>query len=105
MKRTIIITTIFCVILFGLVVFKSRDNQYQVYIPHVFNGDKIVGVPDMLTKRHKQNAITVLRYYNEDWKLEKGKLLVSKKIDRELLLNYTKKANDSIWLLQHKPGN
>lgn len=51
-----------------------------------------------MTEKHKKNIVKVLTYYDEDWKLENGKILVSKNIDNEILWNYTTKANDSIWL-------
>lgn len=47
------------------------------------------------------NVVQVLKIHNEKWKLQNGKLLVSRNIDRETLWNYTTKANDSIWLAEH----
>ena len=46
--------------------------------------------------------IQVLNYYDEKWKLEDEKLLIKGNIDRNLLRNYTTKANDSDWLKTHK---
>ena len=82
---------------------KKIDNNYVEYVPQVFNGDEVVKMPKMLTKKHQENVITVLKYYGVEWKIENEKLLISKNIDNEILWNYTSKANDSIWLNEHQP--
>jgi hypothetical protein len=50
----------------------------------------------------RANVVLVLTYYNEDWKLDGDRLLVSQD-DRELLWNYTTKAMDHDWLATHIP--
>ena len=89
------------ILLFAILIAFSC-NRYREYVPQVFNGNGLVEVPKMMTEKHSENVINVLKYYGEDWKLENGKLLVSKKINNEILWNYTTKANDSIWLSEHK---
>ena len=91
------------IILLSAILIAFSCNRYRDYVPQVFNGNGLTKVPKMMTEKHRENVINVLKYYGEDWKLENGKLLVSKKIDNEILWNYTKKANDSIWLREHKP--
>lgn len=81
---------------------KKIDNNYVEYVPKVFNGDQVVKVPKMLTKKHQENVINVLKYYGVEWKIENGKLLVLKNIDNEILWNYTSKANDSVLLNEHQ---
>ena len=82
---------------------KTVDNNYVEYVPQVFNGNELVKVPKMLTKKHQESVINVLKYYGVEWKIENEKLLVLKNIDNEILWNYTSKANDSVWLSEHRP--
>lgn len=83
---------------FLLLLVFSLHSCYNEYVPQVFDGNKIVESPKLMTEKHKKNIVKVLTYYDEDWKLENGKILVSKNIDNEILWNYTTKTNDSIWL-------
>lgn len=76
-------------------------NSYMEYNPIVFQQNHLIDVPELLTQEHVKNVIHVLKYYGEKWTIEKGKLFVSNEIDREILWNYTTKANDSIWLSEH----
>jgi len=89
-----------------LTMLSCRENNdrsdYVEYVPQIFNDDNLAKAPKMMTEKHRGNVILVLKYYGEKWKLENGKLLVSKKIEPEVLWNYTSKANDSIWLVSHK---
>lgn len=85
---------------FILLTFQSCKN-YVEYQPLVFDGDDIVVKPDLLTNEHKTNFIQVLKYYGQDWKEENGKIYISSKIDREILWNYTTKADDPEWLRTH----
>lgn len=46
----------------------------------------------------------VLDYYEEDYKIENGRVLVPSRLleeDRELLYNYMRKSADSTWLANH----
>ncbi|CAD0009872.1 hypothetical protein FLACHUCJ7_04512 [Flavobacterium chungangense] len=80
----------------------SCDYGYKVYVPIVLNRDEFLEAPKMMTKKHQENVITVLKHYGEKWKIENGKLLISDKIDTEILWNYTSKANNPIWLRENK---
>jgi hypothetical protein len=76
---------------------------YKEYVPLVFDEKNgIIESKKILTAKHQENVIHVLEHYNEKWKIKDGKLFVSRKITTELLMNYTTKANDSIWLVQNK---
>ena len=55
-----------------------------------------------LTNKHRNSIKQVLTYYNHRWTEIRGQIFYENKIDSELLWNYTKKANDSIWLSSHK---
>ena len=98
MKNTLKIVAI--VLFVGLL---SSCSTYQEYIPHVKQGDEIIGQKDLLTDTHKEHLIQVLDYYEVDWKNAKGNIMVSSTIDKELLWNYTTKANDVEWLKTHQP--
>jgi hypothetical protein len=98
LKKTILILL---VLLISSCKEEKNENDYIYYIPQVFDGDRLVEVPKMMTEKHKKSVVKILKYYDEDWKIENGKLLVSKKIDKQILWNYTTKANDTIWMSEH----
>lgn len=79
-----------------------REYSFTEYIPLILEKEEIIEKPSLLTENHKLKMIQVLNHYDEKWKLEDKKLLVKRNIDRELLWNYTTKANDSVWLISHK---
>ena len=81
---------------------RISNYKYVEYIPIVFQQDELIDARDLLSKTHVKNVIQVLKFYNEEFKVQKGKLLVSSKIDRKTLWNYTTKANDSVWLAEHQ---
>lgn len=51
-----------------------------------------------------ENIQQVLKYYDVEFKIEKGKVYVSPKVyqEKELMFNYTKKALDEDWLKSHQ---
>lgn len=77
---------------------RNAEGNFKEYVPQVFDGNKLIEMPEMMTEKHQKNIIFVLNHYNEIWKLENGNLLVSNKIDNEILWNYTTKAEDSMWM-------
>jgi hypothetical protein len=81
---------------------RISNYKYVEYIPIVFQQDELIDARDLLSKTHIKNVIHVLKFHNEKWKVHNGKLLVSRNIDREILWNYTTKANDSVWLAEHQ---
>ena len=76
-------------------------SNYVEYVPRVIENDKITKKPILMTLTHKKNIVEVLKYYNEDWKIENGKIYISSVIDEEILWNYTTKANDTVWVYEH----
>lgn len=82
-------------------LFVSCSN-YVEFKPLYFNGDELVEMSNSFNEKQINNLIDVLDYYGEDYQLIDGKIFIHKKIDKELIWNYTTKANDSIWLLNHK---
>jgi len=125
MKKLIIIFSIFLFLIISIFIFQKwyfnperiyekqektwneriLNYQYVEYIPIVFQQNKLIDAPNLLSKTHIMNVVQVLKIHNEKWKLQNGKLLVSRNIDRETLWNYTTKANDSIWLAEHPIKN
>lgn len=91
--------TIVLFMFLGLFVSCSNYVEFQ---PIYFNGDELVQISISLNEKQIDNLIQVLDYYGEDYKLIDGKIYIHKKIDKELIWNYTTKSNDSIWLLTHK---
>lgn len=96
-------------LLFLLVIMFSCSSKdgctflfYKEYVHLVFDGNDIIESKKLLTAKHQENVIHVLEYFKEKWKIKDGKLFVLRNIDTELLWNYTIKANDSIWLIEHK---
>lgn len=79
-----------------------REYSFTEYVPLALEKEEIIEKPSLLTENHKSKMIQVLNYNNEDWKLKDGNLLIKRSVDRELLWNYTTKANDSVWLIEHK---
>lgn len=76
-------------------------EQYAEYIPVEQQGDQLVENKALLTEKHRENIKRVFDYYNVKWKEEEGKLLVASGTDKELLWNYTTKANDPRWMKEH----
>lgn len=99
MNRSVIVVASICL----LVTFSSCE-KYQEYKPLAFNGHGLVEKPELMTTQHIENLKQVLEYYGEEWTVVDGKFLISSSIDEELMWNYTRKANDSTWLVTHKPG-
>jgi hypothetical protein len=77
---------------------RNAEGNFKEYVPQVYDGNKCIEMPEMMTEKHQKNIIFVLNHYNEIWKLENGNLFVSNKIDDEILWNYTTKAEDLIWM-------
>jgi hypothetical protein len=75
--------------------------DFVEYIPLFYGGDKIYEYKPALTEKHKQNVKLVLGFYGESYKEINGTLYVDKLIEREMLWNYTTKAEDTVWLKEH----
>jgi hypothetical protein len=79
---------------------KSPDAEYVEYRPVVRNlnrGDHLLAdAPELLTPDHVGAVQRVLQGYGEPFKLVGGKLYIRHElsVDRDLLANYTEKAED-----------
>ena len=88
-------------ILLFLILTFCNCTHYSNYVPLEFDGENFIENKKLISEKHKENFIKVLKYYDENWKFEDGNLLIDSNIDEELLWNYTSKANDTIWLKTH----
>ena len=79
-------------------------KRFKEYIPIVKSNDQLIEKPELLTQHDQNNIIQVLEYHREDWRLTDGKIYVSSSLAKEIIWNYSTKANDSIWLATHKPA-
>lgn len=79
-------------------------TSFSEFKPVVKVGDEFIDKPELMSDTLRANVALVLTYYNEDWKMEGERLLVSQ-TDRELLWNYTTKAMDSTWMASHAPAH
>ena len=94
---------LFIVPLMGIGVILFYRNRYTEFEPTIFEGNsyKKINVNGVFYK----NLEMVLDYNNVMYKIDgKGKILIKRSlsVDKELLLNYTKKALDTAWLNTHK---
>ena len=78
-------------------------TPYHEYAPVVRIDGQLFDKPELMNDPLRANVVLVLTYYNEDWKMDGDRLLVSQD-DRELLWNYTMKALDRDWLATHLPA-
>jgi hypothetical protein len=69
--------------------------SYNEYIPTYFNGDVLFQSRDSLTDIHGKNIQKVFAKYHVQYKVENGRVYYRGYIDKEMLMNYTTKANDN----------
>ncbi len=97
MKNVIVVTVIF-------ILFACMKKDYVEFVPVYLESDKLIQKIELLDEELKSNVEMVLLYYEEKYKIEDGKLYITKQLadNKELIWNYTNKAKDSIWLKKHK---
>ncbi|WP_202703794.1 hypothetical protein [Flavobacterium sp. UGB4466] len=98
MKKKIFLVVVLSIVLFSVYYYWSNKyvNLYPVNLEHeeyIVNTNKI---PNDFYKKME----LVLNNYNEDYIVKNNIILIKNKKmnDLELIYNYTKKSNDSIWL-------
>lgn len=108
MKRMIKkISILIIIVLLTNVTTSCDQQQYVLYQPHYKapTGEKHLGEAQ-LSKTELLNTIQVLKYYNEDFRINHDQtILISKQLndDWEMVWNYTNKAKDKAWLSTHIP--
>lgn len=76
-------------------------ERYVVFQPVIQEGDNLVISEASMSIELKHNVKFVLDYYRVKYKEDSnGNILVPEKVwgDRDLIWNYTTKANDPVWL-------
>lgn len=103
MRKKIILIIVVSTILFSSYYY--WNNKHVILYPVNFENEYVIKTNQIPINFYKNMKI-VLDNYNEDYILKNNKILIKykKMNDLELIYNYTKKANDSVWLSQIK-GN
>lgn len=76
------------------------DNWFE-YFPIYSSNNGLAEKTGTVDREHLENVKKVLTYYNHNWTDIRGQLFYEGLIDKELLWNYTTKANDSTWISKH----
>ena len=97
---------------FGLIsvlVYQGYLNSYVPYVPLISNDDQsdFTEAPKLNTSEHQKNIKLLFTFHDVKWKMEHGKIMIQRKMkigfnNRELLWNYTKKANDIEYMNEFK---
>ncbi len=80
---------------------KSKSD-YIEYTPTFSDGNTLYTTKDSLTEKHKKNIQHVFKYYGIPFKVKGRSIFYKGHIDKELIWNYTTKANDSEWIISHQ---
>lgn len=94
---------LFIVPFMGIAVFFLYWNTYTEFEPTVFESNSYKTID--VSAGFYENLEIVLVYYDVKHKAtDEGKILIKRSLraNKELLLNYTKKALDTAWLNSHK---
>ena len=77
------------------------DNWFE-YFPIYMGDNGLTEKKGTVDRELIENVKKVLTHYNHNWTDIRGQLFYEGPIDKELLWNYTTKANDSTWISDHK---
>jgi len=70
-------------------------------VPTYFDGEQFVERQDSLTPQHKEGIKKVFAFYGVPFRTDSNSVYYRGTIEKELLLNYSKKAMDKDWLATH----
>lgn len=100
MKKVIVSIIVIVAILFS--TYYYWNNRYVKLYPVNLEEEAYVIKTGEIPVDFYKHMKLVLDNYNEDYVLEDNEILIKNKkmSDLELIYNYTKKSNDSVWLLQ-----
>ncbi len=87
----------------SLTIMSSCDEQFVELKPIVLENDQFIEEPTLATPEFLEHIVTVLKHYDHKFELKEGKVFISEKLfdDKEIMYNYTKKAQDDHWLEKH----
>ena len=100
----------FVALMIGLLLLGCQDEEqdgWQEYVPRQWSDEAgIIENPDSLMKEHLDRLEHVLRYYGVKYRrVSDLKLLLGGSIDAATSWNFTSKANDVKWLIEHPVDN
>ncbi len=78
------------------------SDKWFEYFPIYRSENGLTEKRSTMDREHLENVKKVLTHYNHNWTDIRGQLFYEEQIDKELLWNYTTKANDSAWISDHK---
>jgi len=87
------------------IVFFIPIIPYSPIVSDLGREIKLVANNELITKDHLDRAEHVFKYYGENyWRVSSNTLFICipLKLDKELIWNYTIKAEDPNWLKEHK---
>jgi hypothetical protein len=97
-----------CVVLIGgAVIYSQWPYRMVPYVPvveeWVAGEPELRESPELLTPAHLERMQTFLRIYREPFRLRDDSMFVQKRLrdDRELLWNYTSKAENPAWVKRY----
>ena len=92
---------IFIILSLSVLTCCKSKNDFKEYSPVFLIDNNLISIPDSLTEQHTRNIRYVFKYYDVDFKILDNKVLYKADINKELMWNYTLKANDTEWLKLH----
>lgn len=104
-KWLVILVVFFSIVLLNISLYM---NSYVKYNPIVYKkGHGLVEAPKLNTTEHKENIKFILTSYSEKWKLKNDEVYIQRKLfnNKQLLWNFTSKANDPEFLKEHRRGS
>lgn len=78
------------------------SKNWFKYSPIYKKDDELTEQNTPIDKKQIEAIKKVLTHYNHDWTEIRGQVFYEGKIDKELIWNYTTKANDTVWISEHK---
>jgi hypothetical protein len=103
MQKVILNLSLSLIFLLTLTV-ACMSNQYVPYRPVIRSQDELVVSDAAVNSEHRENIKRVFDFYSVSYREENGQILIPADVwqDRELMWNYTTKANDPQWLRQQE---
>ncbi|MFP5268719.1 hypothetical protein [Coleofasciculus sp.] len=103
MRKVILNLSLSLIFLLTLTV-ACMSNQYVPYRPVIRSQDELVVSNSAANPEHQGNIKQVFDFYSVPYREENGQILIPAGVwqDREMMWNYTTKANDPEWLRQQQ---
>lgn len=82
---------------FILMMFCSCSSKVE-FIPIVRENERLVEKQILMDYYFRERILNVLNHYKVNYEIENDRIMIDRSISKELIWNYTSKANDYIWL-------